>query len=329
MRLDALRVLHLSKKKVPLFAPALMEESRVFFLETCQRYVWIFNGESGSPRAACTEGAEVFYGKEAYLFLLRVATGLESEVVGETDIFGQLKVAWKKAETSQSELLMDLGFWMQKLFEDTKEIRSRFLQNLGGSSYGTLVRRLVKDQERKLPSESPELITDRTSTIFLLGAGKIAQSVGPFLMDSELWLWNRNPAHLDSLTSLLTPASSISILEEEKRGWQKATHVVVCIPLDPQRDAIRMQWWLQGEQAGQAARTVIHLGGFKDHCGAWNQLPGFFSLTDLFGLQSSLGSLRSMQVAQAMKACEERAQLRRLGGSLSIPHGWEDLACFA
>jgi hypothetical protein len=301
------------------------QEPRVFFLETCQRYIWIFSGESWGQSpfqlASYFENAEIFHGKEAYLFLLRVATGLESEVIGETDIFGQLKEAWKKVELTQRDLLSDLGSWMQKLFEDTKEIRSRFLQKLGGSSYGTLVRRLIRDLDQSVDGQRP---------ILLVGAGQIAQSIAPFLLENELWLWNRNPAHLCSLHQELSlKSASIKKLisrESEEEGWRNAAHVVVCIPLNLEMDRIRMEWFRQG---GIQNRSLIHLGGLRDQCGEWSNFPRFFSLDDLFKLQSSLGGIRTVQVAQAIKACEERAQLRSLGASLSIPHGWEDLACFA
>jgi hypothetical protein len=38
---------------------------------------------------------------------------------------------------------------------------------------------------------------------------------------------------------------------------------------------------------------------------------------------------RSQQVARARRACGEKAVLRSLGNSATVPHGWEDLAAFA
>lgn len=338
MRLEAFRVLHLPKKLAKNLAQgqatdlaknsaenpvANPRSSSVFFLETCQRYIWVFNGETAVETpyelAHFCENAELFHGKEAYLFLLRVATGLESEVVGETDIFGQLKEAWKKLELNRNHLTTELGPWIQKIFEDTKEVRSRYLQNTGGASYGSLVRRLIKNQT--------------TQPVLLVGAGKIAQSVAPFLLDSELWLWNRNASHLCAFQQELAcrsgsewPIKKLSSFSEERDGWKNAAHIVVCIPFDSTLDQARTEWFLEG---GTQNRSIVHLGGLKDQSGIWNTLPGFFCLDHLFALQQSLGQFRSVQVTQALRACEERALLRSLGASLSIPHGWEDLACFA
>ena len=57
-----------------------------------------------------------------------------------------------------------------------------------------------------------------------------------------------------------------------------------------------------------------------------HELRGIFDITELC---DALGVSRSEQVTQARRACAERAKLRALGSSLSIAHGWEDLAAFA
>jgi glutamyl-tRNA reductase len=234
---------------------------------------------------------------------------------------GQLKEAWRQAAVSGSLQSSGVGFWIQKLFEDTKEIRSRYLQNLGGSSYGSLVRKLIKDQAG--PVSRP---------ILLVGAGQIAQSVGPLLSESELWLSNRNLTHLAEFYTQLEKRYSATRLKkiitpvEEEQAWRDAGVVVLCIPFDSIQDSERIQWFQQGKSEN---RLVIHLGGMRKHSGSWGQLPEFYCLTELFQLQNSLGSTRSIQITAAERACDERSKLRSLGPSLSISHGWEDLACFA
>jgi hypothetical protein len=164
----------------------------------------------------------------------------------------------------------------------------------------------------------------------VVGAGQIAQSIAPLLQGFDLWVWNRNPIRLcsfqDELLSKRIRVKKLASSEDEMNGWREAAHVVVCIPLDPVRDLERIRSFQENSTPG---RSIIHLGGIRDHCKDWNFLPGFSCLTDLFALQNSLGHVRSVQITQAERACEERAKLRSLGASLSIPHGWEDLACFA
>jgi len=288
-----------------------------FYMDTCQRSVWI----SPLDSAAAAPGVDVFRGYEAYLFLLRFAAGLESEVQGETDIFGQIKEAWRNEKTQNRTLNRDLESWMQRLFEDTKEIRTLYLQNVGGSSYGSLTRKIIKSCSK----------TDIDGPVLIVGAGKIAQSIAPLLLDHDLWLWNRTPEKLFDLFSDLSSKSKASVqwfeCNEEMRLWKEAKHVVVGIPLEPQQDEKRIAWFREG--GNLAERSIVHLGGRRADSGAWNSLPQFHSLDELFALEKSTGNVRSVQISKALKACEERAKLRSLGLSLSISHGWEDLAAFA
>lgn len=318
MRLESLRVIHLHKKRVSAFTPLDLPDA--FLLDSCQRRIWVCT-DSEIKGASIPAEYEVFAGKSAYLFLLRVATGLESMVPGETDIFGQVKEAWKKAEIP-AVLRAHLSSWMQRIFEDTKEIRFRHLQNLGGASYGSLVRLLLRDQWG-----------DKSGPILLVGAGALAQSIAPYLAGHEVWLLNRNPEKLKELHANLlnqgAKARIVSTSEEEEKAWKGAAHAVLCIPVDPEGDARRIQLWNEGSQALGKSRPFVHLGGMKNQCGEWTSVDGFHCLDEIFDLQRSQGDVRSVHLSQAGKACEERAKLRALGGSVSIHHGWEDLAVFA
>lgn len=315
MLLESLRVLHLPKgPHRDLSASVRIREALpgVLQLDSCQRMLWACSVEEfEAAELTGLDGLEVFEGVEAYYFLLRVATGLESQIVGETDIFGQLKESWRKCDGG-----LDIGVLMQKLFEDTKDIRSRFLQNLGGASYGSLVRMMLKQ------SPGPTLV---------VGAGQLAQSVAPFLLDQEIWLVNRSADSLMSLHADLMargqggqrPKIRIISKDEEAMAWREAAAVVVCIPFDAVRDAERVAL-----RAGREG-PVIHLGGHREEAGAWSALADFQALDDLFALKKAQGDVRMTQVRQAARACDEKAKLRALGASITIPHGWEDLAVFA
>lgn len=335
MQLEALCVIHHQKDlgrdlSKPLNPPPTFPGG-VFHLETCQRQVWALTADQfdslGLERKA---GFSLYRGRDAYSFLIRLASGLESEILGETDVFGQIKEAWKKTKErldsgelagGEFQSLRDLVPWMQRIFEDTKEIRTEYLQNLGGSSYGTLVRRLLRDSATKSGrSEAP---------ILLVGAGQIAQSVAPFLLDSELWLWNRSSERLQDLYQSLSgrPRARVRKIEADslsKEVWHQAGSIVICIPVSSDWNAERIRQLSELD----TNKLVVHLGGTRKECGDWMHLPQFHSLSELFSLQNSLGSVRSMQVANAKAACEQRSTLRALGTSLSISHGWEDLACF-
>lgn len=310
-----------------------------FYLATCQRKIWVSKIGTASL-ASVHSAAELLAGVDAYRFLLRVATGLESQVKGETDIFGQVKEAWKNfvgvAETAEMggmlQTARDLSSWMQRLFEDTKDIRKQYLQNVGGDSYGSLTRKLLK----KFADEKGEI----GRPVLLIGAGQIAQSVAPWL-GSEIWISNRSRAAAEALRSELIAKTdaSVRILETEEEvamAWGQAAHAVICIPPSEPEDSQRIALWNAGSASSKKPRALIHLGGVREQLSVWNRKPQsdtLFTLDDLFALQREQNEARQELFKRAERACEEKAQLRSLsalaGASASLPHGWEDLAIFA
>jgi|GEM_PF-325992 len=311
-------------------------ESRLLHIATCQRELWIFDeealaetlGSQSGPERICAEalrdGAEVYSASGAYAFLLRFSTGLESAVRGETDVFGQLRDSWALFEQSGSRQARELSPWIQRLYEDTKEIRSRFLQSVGGASYGSLVRQILRKQASQLDHD--------IRPVLLIGAGPIAVSVAPWLATGEfgpLWVANRTAARAESLAQEVVarqgerarPALVGWELESELKSWQAARAVVIGVPLDIARDELRRAHC-------PASTPIVHLGTLRAEAPEWRRLPNFYALDDLFEIQRQAEGVRGDRFTRALQACEERARLRAMGGSLSISHGWEDLAAF-
>lgn len=315
--MKSLRVVHLLKSGSS--TPEYRSARPAFVLDSCQRKLWVemlgAQDHASSPGPAFT----VFTGIQAYAFLLSVATGLESQIVGETDIFGQIKEAWKQQlPRLDADLKKSVSPWMQRLFEDTKEIRSLYLQNLGGSSYGSLLRKLLKDHQSL--AKGPTL---------LIGAGQLAHSVAPYLLEHELVISNRSPEKAFSLQSELlaqNPGTRVRMtegFEDELAELARAAQVIVCVPLDPSRDEARIQ------VLSASTAHVVHLGIRAGEKSDWTSVPGLHSLDEIFQIEKSINAIRSVQVDKARLACHEKATLRALGGgSVSIAHGWEDLAAF-
>ncbi len=294
--------------------------SGAFYLDTCQRVLWVTTRDEleRSRETIDWSGYEIFSDVVAYSFLLRVATGLESQVVGETDVFGQLKEAWRKTSFDLDE---NVDFYIQKIFEDTKEIRSRHLQHLGGVSYGTLVRKFLQSKRCSDPT-------------LLVGAGQLAQSVAPFLLEQEIWIINRSAEKAHALANELKREYSARVrvletAEEQAEGWTKSFQAILCVPVDEALDPARVEMWKAGNAVAGRNRTLLHLGAQEAQSGPWQNLQGASYLDDIFELQKAQGEVRSLQIGLALRACDERAKLRALGNSVSIHHGWEDLAVFA
>lgn len=294
-------------------------------LGTCLREVRIaMLPVNAQPSRAAAEdaGYERHVGPEAYRFLLQLASGLESEIAGETEILGQIKQAWREYETARPEAAKALRPWIQRLLQDTKEIRSEYVTSLGSATYGSLVRRLLGGE---LPGPT-----------LLLGAGQLAETILPFLDTGEVMVWNRSRERGEALLARQRAGSAgrVHLLdcspEAEQAGWLRAHDVILCIPADAARDAQRVQWW---RQHGPATGRVLHLGIDGAAGTAWDGLPGLFTLRNLFGLRDTQALQREAQLARARRACRDKAQLARLDdadGSRagSSNHGWEDLAVF-
>ena len=275
------------------------------------------------PAEAQAAGYEMHSGAGAYRFLLQLACGLESEIPGETEILGQVKQAWRDCETQSADAARGLRPWIQRLLQDTKEIRSEYVVGLGSATYGSLVRRLLGGHLR-----GPTL---------LLGAGQLAETILPFLDTGEVLVWNRSRDRAEAMLARQRAAQiqgRVHVLDStataEETAWRRAHDVVICIPADAERDAQRVQWW---QKHGSPDGRVLHLGIDNTAGTAWARLNGLATLRDLFGLRDSQASQREAMLARARKACADKAQLALLDdadGSRagSSNHGWEDLAVF-
>lgn len=293
-------------------------------ISTCLREVRAAVLADAQPAAmqARAAGYECHVGADAYRFLLQLACGLESEIAGETEILGQIKQQWRDYETSHAAEAKTLRPWMQRLLQDTKEIRSEYVVGLGSATYGSLVRRLLGGS--------------LTGPTLLLGAGQLAETILPFLDTGEVMVWNRGHQRAEEMLARQRAAAAgrIRLLDSttvaENAAWRRAHDVVICIPADAARDAERVRL---RRHYGTTAGRVLHLGIDQPEGTPWQQLPGLATLHDLFGLRDTQAAQREALLARARRACANKAQLARLDdadGSRagSSNHGWEDLAAF-
>jgi len=320
----------LAAESAPLSVAA---DEHALVIGTCQRRVALMVGSEVSQtllsRFPSDGGIETFHGRDAYAFLLRFACGLESRLAGETEIFGQIKQAWQQFSASASVLARQLAPTMQQLFQDTKEIRAQHLSGMGSASYGSLVRRLLGDASRHTTSAQAP-----SGPTLLVGAGQLGQAVAPWLDHAELWIWNRSAERAAELAALILsrqPERRLRVLastaEAELQAWREAQDVVVCVPLDAERDAERVAAWQAGDAAAHGGQ-VIHLGTEEVSGTPWSEVPQLTSLGVLFGMLREHNEQRRRQIERARRACAEKALLRSLGGSVTQAHGWEDLLAF-
>jgi hypothetical protein len=266
--------------------PEDVTSGSVWRLATCQRRLWV----TYDAAAALTEVAgECREGRSAYEFLLRVATGLESAIAGETNVLGQLRKSWAFWSAARGECepgVRALAPLARSLFADAALVRARHLQGIGGSSYGTLTRMLLRPQ--------------RGERVLLVGSGALSKSIAPVFAAFERATYSRTDDASLPLAGVqrFSPGQELAAVR-----WTDVA--VFCTPAATDADGC----WI--EALGIAPRVrVAHLGCRRESPGAWERVAGLFTLDDLFDLQRAQGELRSGQLARAAQACREIAGTR-------------------
>ena len=160
--------MQLSVIQQPPNAPALAVDATVW--RTCVRQVAFVDGPATIP-----QGVTAWHDEAAYAHLLEVVCGLHSPIVGETEVLHQFKVF---ADSLPTEFLA-LRDMCTRLLADARTVRARHLIGLGSRSYGSAVRRYVRDRER----------------VAIVGTGVLALEIVPFLVREHriLDLWGRRP----------------------------------------------------------------------------------------------------------------------------------------
>lgn len=162
---------------------ALTSVQECVLLSTCNRtevYFWTEEPELARQSIlaaflpAGQQGApSCFYrheGREALRHLAHVAAGLDSMVIGETEIFGQLKDAYRAAQAAQTT-----GYYanrtLQHVFSIAKKVRSSTRITSGPTSVGAAAVSLAGQALGDLSGAS----------VLIVGAGEIARSTAQSL----------------------------------------------------------------------------------------------------------------------------------------------------
>ena len=138
---------------------------------------------------------EVNVSRDALLHLLRLSAGLESMVVGEDQILGQLQKSCVEAkECGAAGPLLDLI--MFKVLTSGRAIRKATRINKGNISIGSVAVNIVEESLGNLDGRP----------VGIVGAGEIATLVGKYLIHkrcTEIFVSNRTPERGEALAKLL------------------------------------------------------------------------------------------------------------------------------
>ncbi len=111
-----------------------------FILSTCQRTMVLAMNHDPLKLSETLPPHELVTGEAAYLYLLETICGLKSKLIGENEIVGQFKEAYKlyASTTLKDTKLLTI---LEKLFKDAKDIRTQYLIGISQKTYASLTRR--------------------------------------------------------------------------------------------------------------------------------------------------------------------------------------------
>ena len=113
--------------------------------------------------------------EDAFIHMCKVASGIDSQVLGEQEIFGQFKKAIKVAKDLMI-LKPNLNYFCNKAFEIVKRVRTNTGIGLNSLSVSGLSLKLVKKIFEKPQSQN----------ILIIGAGSLAHSIVENLYNSDI-----------------------------------------------------------------------------------------------------------------------------------------------
>lgn len=197
----------------------------------------VLSATGPTDRAWCLDaGPRVFVGPDAVEHVFRVACGLDSALLGDADVLGQLRAAWHAADAAGST-----GRLLRRLFRDAFAVgrRARAATTIGAGGAG-------------VGSAVAAALEGRPGAVLLIGAGAAATTIGRRLAKHDgrsIVVLNRSFDRAARLAGELGGrAGSLTDLRRELA----AAHVVVTAVGAPQPivaaadlHAVRAQlpWW--------------------------------------------------------------------------------------
>ena len=186
-------------------------------LSTCNRMEIYVSSNNAEPEFLidfiinyfdlCNSSRKYFYeitGLNAVKHLFRVASGLESQILGEPEILGQIKEAYFFAHnTGWTDKTINKVFL--KAIETGKKVRTETKISQGNISYGSVIFSIVKNF----------FDTIKNKNIILIGTGKMASIVVNYLKHKETNVTVIANKHFDIAVKLASEVKGKAIMFDE------------------------------------------------------------------------------------------------------------------
>ncbi|PJZ70753.1 glutamyl-tRNA reductase [Leptospira perolatii] len=274
--------------------------SDAFLWKTCMRTIWVTDSRLHPEFISVSSSWEVRTGFEAYRLLLEIVSGLRSKLFGETEVLAQFKERFKNGELPSSAFGEYLAKLRDNLIEDSRELRSGYLQNLGEQSYGGLAHKYLSE------------FLPKSHSVSMIGTGQLAEKMLPWLRKSDrtVNLVGRNPNRLLSLSNA-HPCKAVLLSD-----WQPAQEAwVIAAPID-------LEDWMKYLEPGSLVLD------FREEVleKSWPEGVRYISFAEM------LSSLKETEARTHKTKLELNSVIERLLEDREYEprqfvFGWEDLPC--
>lgn len=182
--------------------------------KTCMRSIYIGDERILPKRGYADTPFEVYFGYNAYKFLLEVVSGLHSKLFGETEVMRQFRENFKNEVLPKSSFGEYLRKLRDEIIEDSRKLRSGYLRNLGDQSYGGLAHRFL----------------GKVRKVTVLGTGQLAEQILPWLLENgrEVAVAGRNWERLNLLQTRF-PITTYGL-----ENFSVEDSLVICAPVSVQ-----------------------------------------------------------------------------------------------
>jgi len=227
---------------------------------------------------------------DAARHLYRVTSGLDSMVVGEAEVQGQVKRAYERALAARAT-----GPLTHKLFRAAlatgKRVRSHTRISEGRASVASVAVELARDAIGDLAERR----------VLIVGAGETAEGVARALHDQSVaTLFVANRRH-ERARALAERFGGGTLSFDELPGELAAVDIVVASTASPHTILGAEEVALVAEARGGRPLLLIDLAVPRDIAPACAELPGV-SLYDIDDLQAQVARTRSVRQVEARRA---------------------------
>lgn len=292
-------------------APGIEE---VVVLATCNRTEFILWANDASAavnsvrdlleraRALQPSDWESYYrllAQRALVHIFRVAASLDSMVVGEPEITGQVKSAWAKAEQAGTT-----GRFLDSVFQKALSVAKRVRNETAIGSLAVSVPYAAVELARQIFGE----LAGRK--VLVLGAGKMGELSARYLLAngaSAVWVTNRTYDHAVSVAEKL---GGVAVPFEERSRYLTDADIIISSTGFPQIILGREEARRIHQQRHGRPIFFIDIAVPRDIDPAVREVPGVF-LYDIDDLERAVArnlSERQAAAAQAERIVKREAQ---------------------